>query len=656
VPEGAPLAHRLAEFQGALAVNLGIRDDGGAIVREVGDLIAEPVTLFQQHAAWPSLLTDSGIPVELSLRLTAAGEPSLRCVSDVTDHRVSLADNWSRYVDYARRVAADAAGVDEVWDLCRLHLDAVPTGFRSRMIHGLGYAKQDWRRGSLYFRTSWLPARALTSRLPAVATALAEVERSYGSPVSGEVEVMGYDFVPRQPVRAKAYSWTPPLGELPFETLVGRHPDLEPAREIFETFRAAVDPADSRALLLQTSTETSGAHQRLFFLGHAWRWDAPTRRDELLRVVAERLGIDVAPLAALEDTAAHHGIAVSLAMVAAGAEQDAPSVTFYLWPAPAAAGTPVRQEGRATLLRTADMLAARAVDYVLGARSDDGSWRDYGIDRLGDADSAAPPGLSDAFVTAYVASTLAADPALRHDLDKTFEWLAARYQGACVWGDDPNAEADAETTALAVVAGARFGSPLPAEVNVALVSASGDAPPDVAAAILLALAEAFPERISLVVPAAASVVARQRSDGAWTSTGWDDDLVATSRATRALQAYLLTDFARSPFGEQSRSAASRALGRSAAFLSSLTVAQEPFRLSLWLGTWASARTSLAEPHVARALAALGDLQRPDGRWLGAPNRRVSADDSFVTYTDGRCIVTTATAIAALQGMVTRLAA
>jgi hypothetical protein len=175
VTERAPIASRLAAALGAVVADLGIRDDPGAAVQEVHELIADPVALFQRHAVWPSLLTDSGVPVEVSLRVGGAGGPALRCVADVTDQGASFADNWSRYVENAHRVAADAATVDEVWDLCRVHLDGVPPGFRSRIIHGLGYARQGWRRGSLYFRTGWLPPAELMTRLPAVAAVLAEV-------------------------------------------------------------------------------------------------------------------------------------------------------------------------------------------------------------------------------------------------------------------------------------------------------------------------------------------------------------------------------------------------------------------------------------------------------------------------------------------------
>ena len=90
------LAARLAAVVGEAAACLGIRPAPEAVSDEVLELVREPLSSFEGHPVWPSLLTSTGLPVELSLKV-GEGPPALRCVVDVTDHRVGLEANWRSY-------------------------------------------------------------------------------------------------------------------------------------------------------------------------------------------------------------------------------------------------------------------------------------------------------------------------------------------------------------------------------------------------------------------------------------------------------------------------------------------------------------------------------------------------------------------------------
>ena len=327
------LAQRLAEAVGTAAWRLGIRGSPGPITSAIRRLVDEPATLYSAYPAWPSRMTDGGLPVELSLRLGRNGDCAYRCVADVTDHRVAPAENWTRFLSYASQVV-EGTGMETaaVRALCERHLNGVPTNLAGRIIHGLGFGTGEWYRGSLYFRTSWMPPDQLRQRLPKETAVLAEAAREYGAPVDGEVEVVGYDFAPGCPARWKAYSWPDGPADASFHKLVGRHPDLEPAREVFEAFCSARRPGHPRPLLLQTTADGGRVGQRLFFFGSAWGWTSPALLDRLMRVLEDRFAIDVAKLGVVADAAHQRELKVRIAMLAVGAEDGEPSGTFYLWP------------------------------------------------------------------------------------------------------------------------------------------------------------------------------------------------------------------------------------------------------------------------------------------------------------------------------------
>ena len=643
-PTAVSVAERLAAVFGDVAAALAIRDDPASVAHELFALIEEPIEFYDSHPCWPSLLTSTGLPLELSLKVDATSSVALRCTVDVTDHRTDLGGNWTRYLDAAAQVA-EGTGIDApaLWDLLQVHLSGIPPAFPSKLMHGLAYAAPDWFRGSLYFRTGWLGRSQLASRLADSAAALSEVARRYGCPVAGPVEVVGYDLVPGEALRSKAYTWPALDPAASFSEVVGTNPDLAPAREIYDAFRGPADPfSHPRPLLLQTTSKSGSVNQRLFFFASAWGWTTHDGVERLLDLAARALGLDTSRLAVFADVAARYDIGLQLALVAVGAEGGAPSATFYLWPV-VDADTPAKSSSRTLrltqaraardeLARDARAMVDGATGYLLRARGPDASWNDYDVDAaVGDAAT---------FVTAYVAAALARDRRQREELLPTCAWLVARHRPAVGWGWNDAAEADGETTAFALEALATVDRAPPAGWQ-AVAREHGEA--EVMGAVLSALLRADEDVGDAASAAAAGLVAAQSPDGGWNSHRWGTRLVATYRALQALAAYERT----------AEGVSERVFARARLFLSSVAISPEPFALALWLGGWVHARGALDDPRLPRVLSALADLQQPDGRWLGPPNRRISTGAGQAgspLHVDPCCLVTTATVICGLESL------
>jgi Prenyltransferase and squalene oxidase repeat len=698
------LAERLATTIGGAATRLRIRAEPVTVATEVFDLIREPVELYEAHPNWPSRLTDSGLPVELSLKIGAAGEPSIRCAVDVTDHRRGLADNWSRYVRYACLVAGGDEDwrQDDLWDLCQLHLTGIPAGFPSRMMHGLGYGTPDWRRASLYFHTGWLRPEQIMRRLPRESAIIREVEERRGCRLDLRLQVVGYDLVAGEALRLKVYKWLRVEPRTDLGAVVGLHSDLAPARRLFEAFRARARPhLHPRPLLHQLGLRNGHALQRLFFICPAWGWNTTRGRAALLRFLGEDLNLDLSSLSLFCEVAAANQIRLTLAMVAVGADPLAASVTFYLWPLPRRAHSPVvrprskqhspkppsgiplmtpERPRRRPLLRQAQKMLDQAMSYLLAMRSPEGYWSDYDTNPGPDESGGDRTKMnSHTHVTAYVASALMANEATDQDLATTYDWLLRQHQPSRGWGWDDQRGVDSETTALALLALARSGRTLPRDAHEALLPArlpdasyrrysewdadvhDGSGSAEITAISLLALLVTCPGRIDWVVPTTLNVLNQQRRDGGWSSVWWKDDLAAIWWAVQCLRAFGATYGGVQPagtaVGPESGLAVQGAIRRALRFLSSHPVPREPLALGLWLGSWCVVGGDISYPSVSRALAALRELQQPAGRWLGSPNRRIKPNglpglpvrlEPEQLWVDGRCLVTTATVAGALQ--------
>ncbi|WP_433252670.1 hypothetical protein ACQPYK_08230 [Streptosporangium sp. CA-135522] len=315
---------RLAAAFGELAVRLGVRDDSAATAAELLRITGQP----RRH----SILTDSAVPVEVSLKLDERGEPSLRCVIDMVEHR---AGDWEESLAHAR--SATGSSTEEhaasLLDLFRTHLTGAPADLPAPLMLGLGYGAGGRRRGTVYFRTSWLGPQELAARFPLRMKTLAQAERLHGCGLPATVEVMGYDLADGELTAWKSYKWLPVDPARAFDVLAGTHPDLVPARRLHDLFVAGSPPSPpERSLFLQLTHDRTGTRQKVFFFCSAWGWDTPEGLALLLGFLHRTFGHDLGALLELREVTAAHGIGVRLGMVALGGDSRRPCLTFYFWP------------------------------------------------------------------------------------------------------------------------------------------------------------------------------------------------------------------------------------------------------------------------------------------------------------------------------------
>ncbi|GAA2892130.1 hypothetical protein GCM10010517_56590 [Streptosporangium fragile] len=315
---------RLAAAFGDLAVRLGVRDDSAATAAELLRITGEP----RRH----SILTDSAVPVEVSVKLDERGVPSLRCVVDMVEHR---ADDWGHSLAHARSVTGCATGEHDAClaDLFRAHLTGAPAGLPAPLMLGLGHGPGGSRRGTVYFRTSWLGPDELTARFPLRMKTLGAADRHHGSRLPAGVEVLGYDLAGGELTAWKSYRWLPVEPGRDLAERAGTHPDLVPARRVHDRFVSASRPrSPDRSLFLQLTHGPAGTRQKVFFFSSAWGWDDPEGLAALLGLLHREFDHDLGPLLRLREATAAHGIGVRLGMIALGGDPRRPSLTFYFWP------------------------------------------------------------------------------------------------------------------------------------------------------------------------------------------------------------------------------------------------------------------------------------------------------------------------------------
>jgi len=331
------LARAMADLTHEMGLDIGpdhVRTDVHRLVEHVG-------SQYDRFARWPAVLNPSGLPFEVSLKMTTAGT-DLRCVVDTTDYAVGPAANWPSYVDMAEFIAGPSSGVDKGPDsakssaslrsLLAAMLDGVPAAMPSRLMHGLGYVGSGGRRGTLYFRTRWLDAEGLGQRLPlAVCDEPARgVFGSYERP--GEIEVLAHDLADGQPHRTKLYTWIEARSDTDLDEIVAAEPSLA-----FGAALAGTRPENQRpgpeALFRQSALVKHGATEhRFFFFAGAWGWADQHGVAELLSTLAANTNLDLSVLSSLQRTFAAQGFRSTLGMVAAGGAVTDPSVTLYFWP------------------------------------------------------------------------------------------------------------------------------------------------------------------------------------------------------------------------------------------------------------------------------------------------------------------------------------
>jgi hypothetical protein len=319
--EVATLTGAFADLVGAF----GIRRDPAAAADELRRLVSAPWLDQSGSPRRRSLLTESGIPFEFSLKLDEQGELALRYVVDTADLRHGLLANRDRYLRYARTTTA--AREEVLQALFRCHLDGALADAPPRVMHGVGFAGNGQRRASLYFPTTWLPpeelARRMAPQVPAMSPAV--------PPGTDRVEVVGYDFTAGELVRCKTYAWLPVARAM---TAAGDHPDLRSAAVVCEAFASWVPPQSrEHALFLQRTVGEGDAREKLFFFSRPWGWSTPVGLARMLGLLDQRFELHLRPLLLFRSILSHHGLRFTLGLVAIGGDDHHPSVTFYFWPA-----------------------------------------------------------------------------------------------------------------------------------------------------------------------------------------------------------------------------------------------------------------------------------------------------------------------------------
>ncbi|MEU8384838.1 hypothetical protein [Streptosporangium sp. NPDC048865] len=331
-PVGLTPTERLAAAFGDLAVRLGVRDDAGAVAREVLRIAGEPGPR--------SLLTGSAVPVEVSLKFGEGGVPSLRCVVDLVGYRPGdREDSLAR----ARHVAGCSTPEQaaRMSDLFEAHLAGAPAGLPAPLMLGLGYGAGGRGRGTVYFRTGWLRPDELAARFPRLTETLGRAERLHGCDLPGGVEVIGYDTAGGELTAWKTYKWLPADPDRAFGGRAGTHPDLLPAARLHDLFVTAARPRPAdRSLFLQLSHDGTATRQKVFFFCAAWGWDDPAGLAELLGLLRRSYEHDLRPLLCLREAMAVREAGVRLGLIALGGDPRRPSLTFYFWPTGEPGGAP----------------------------------------------------------------------------------------------------------------------------------------------------------------------------------------------------------------------------------------------------------------------------------------------------------------------------
>jgi hypothetical protein len=303
---------------GDLLAALGIDVDVARATAELGQLLEDPWAGYchnpLQHR---SALTESGAPLELSVKLGVDGSRSLRYVVDVADPAVDLVGNTERYLDAARLTTGQP--YDVLRRLFNCHLGDASAGIRATVMHGVGWLSAGHRRSTLYFPAGWLAPDALAQRLPGPME------------LPDPAQVVGYDFDADGLASWKTYHWlrVDPGRPLAERLDLGWLPNA--ARVIHDRFAAVVpEGARGTSTFLQWLRAVNGVNGRLFFFARPWGWSGTRSMADLLALLRS-FDLDLRPLRAVADCMRRRGLSVHVGLVSVGG-YEITSVTFYFWP------------------------------------------------------------------------------------------------------------------------------------------------------------------------------------------------------------------------------------------------------------------------------------------------------------------------------------
>jgi hypothetical protein len=631
-------ARRLARAIGDFSAVVGISEDGDEIDADALSLIAEPVGWYLNHPWWPSRLSLTGVPVEVSVSLDASQGVAVRWTVDVTDLRQGPGNNWGNYLKWATGLTG--ASDEAMWRLLAGFFNETSPSLCTPVVHGVGHGSGGRRRATIYVSSegrcdahlhAWFPPSS------ADPSELGDTVRHAFDAAHG----LAYDFEAGRVVRTKFYTWLP-LSDDAHMPRVCAHADLIPALTVLDAARKqkTAEPLCDRSVVLQASFREPGGPCRLkaIFMSPSWRWDQGPNFRWLVGYLGETFGLDLAELYAFLATFRSHGILLQPTSLAVGSGTP-PSLTFYFCPLlhtdaqrvtiPAALpGPSARMEA----------LIVRANEYVQNRRRVDGTWP--GFAGLSAADEAAS--------SAYIAAVLSRIPSGAGELAASARWLLERLQasGAC---------RSRELTADALMALGRLGASLPGAALVELSDGTVEERrcPETTAALLFALSEIGTSSPVPIIRAATDLVAQQRLDGGWSSASSKYDLWAVYRCLTALDAFFRYASDRDEGAcvpVQLVQAVSRSVRYARYFVLTQAVPDEPCALGLWLGCLFAAKGTPYHPGVPRILQSLEASQQPDGRWLSGPMRRrspIAAHKGWkqagagILMLDEECVVTTA---------------
>lgn len=302
----------------AVIVATGLDVDVDRACSELDGWMADPwATHLRSPGRRGSSLTESGAPFELSVKVAADGDLSIRYVVDVADPDVDLAANTQRYLDAAGRATGQPDTL--LRRLVDSHLHDAPPGTLANVMLGVGWASGNRRRSTIYLPAGWVDKDEIDRRLPGP-TGLRQ-----------GAQVVGYDFDDRALTCWKTYHWFPVDPDAPLAARIPEEVLPTLAVEVHDHFVAAVPEAmRERATFRQRRFGPGPPQDRLFLFTRPWGLtDGPALRD--LLALLGGVGLDLAPLRAVAAAGRDHALPMQLGLVSVGGS-DVPSATFYFWP------------------------------------------------------------------------------------------------------------------------------------------------------------------------------------------------------------------------------------------------------------------------------------------------------------------------------------
>jgi squalene cyclase len=308
---------------------------------------------------------------------------------------------------------------------------------------------------------------------------------------------------------------------------------------------------------------------------------------------------------------------------------------------------------RRSLLRQS---IASGLDYVLGLQAGDGCWTDWEL----------PPGSSSTWTTAYVGyqlRSLPADDRVRaaDPIRLAARWLLGKQFAEGGWGYNEAVEADADSTAFAILLAASAGETPLEEAFARLVAFQCPdggfstyrfqgsrnswvaSHADVTPIVLFAFLTKYPRGSSVMSRGLDYVLQNRTSAGLWNSFWWDSCLYSTEANLSLLRALGVPidtgETQKSLLREKPRSAYEIAL-----LVSSL------ISLDSDASAWESVEQLTAQ-------------QQSDGSWKSEPSLRVTRRDCYepwrcanpgALFADPKRLFTSATVIAALSKVYARM--